>query len=68
METGTITMDTLNFSPFMLMYSWHVEPEGAMEKPIEGSDMVDHKTKGIGGLKTFPINVSVKNRQIHVKS
>jgi len=45
METGTITMDTSNFSPFMLVYSWHVEPEGANVKPNEDSDTADHDVK-----------------------
>jgi len=65
METGTITMDTLNFSPFMLMYSWHVEPEGANVKPIEGSDMADRETKGRGKLKNVP---STENARVHGKS
>jgi hypothetical protein len=45
METGTIIMDTLNLSPFMLVYSWHVKPEGANVKPDEDSDTANHDVK-----------------------
>jgi hypothetical protein len=61
-------MDTLNFSPFMLVYSWHVEPEGANVKPDEDSDTANRETRFKTGLKKVPIDVSVENKHAYRKS